>query len=339
MYSPATYGGAGWRLRESSHEEDIEGGAVWHSCGVRSEAGKLLEVLLTYPSPEMLPEGQPNEFLFLERPDIKKLQQQAETIAQFYQEQGVTVRWARPSPALLPNFLFQRDLFWMTPEGALLCRPASQQRAREARFTAAALAELGIPILATPRGRALFEGADALWLDHNTVLIGVGLRTNEAGAGFVSHVLRDLNVNSVTVRLPEGIQHLLGIVNFVDRKLAAVRRDKATNELLGILREAAVEVVFCEPVPDLVERLGMNFVTLASGRVVMPSGCPSVRDRLNDAGVITHELDISEYCKAAGGLGCLTGIIRRQELPEIVSHKEAQKHKDERRREYQNNGT
>jgi N-dimethylarginine dimethylaminohydrolase len=312
MYVPATYGGAGWRTREGSHKEDIEAGVVWHSCGVRSEVGNLVEVLLTYPSPEMLAPGDPNDFLFLERPHIITLQKQAEAIAQFYEEQGVNVRWVRPSPPLLPNFLFQRDLFWMTPEGALLCRPASEQRAGEVRFTALALAELGVPILGIPRGKAFFEGADALWLDQNTVLIGLGLRTNEDGASFVSRLLRDLNINSVTVRLPDGIQHLLGILNFVDRKLAVVRRDKATDELLGILREAGVEVVFCDPVADLIERLGMNFVTLAPRRIVMPSGCPSVRDRLNGAGVETHELDISEYCKAAGGLGCLTGIIRRQ---------------------------
>lgn len=311
MDGPATYGGAGWRAREGSHEEDIKAGVVWHSCGVRSEVGQLLEVLLTYPSSELLPPGEPNDYLFIERPHITTLQKQAESIAQLYQELGVTVHCLRPSPPLLPNFLFQRDLFWMTPEGALLCRPASEQRAAEARFTALALAELGIPILATPRGHALFEGADALWLDQSTVLLGVGIRTNDAGASFVSHLLRDLGIHSVTVRLPDAIQHLLGVVNFVDRKLAAVRRDKATDELLGVLREAGIEVIFCEPDADLLERRGMNFVTIAPSRVVMPAGCPSVRDRLNAAGVVTHEIDISEYCKAAGGLGCLTGIIKR----------------------------
>jgi N-dimethylarginine dimethylaminohydrolase len=285
---------------------------VWHPCGVRSEVGKLLEVLLTDPSSEMLPAGQPNEYLFLEWPHIRRLQEQAESIAALYQEQGVVVRWARTGVAALPNFLFQRDLFWMTPEGALLARPASEQRAGEARFTASALAELGVPILATPRGRAFFEGADALWLDESTVLIGVGLRTNEAGASFVSQVLRDLRIDAITVRLPGGVQHLLGIVNFADRKLAAVRQDKATDELLGVLRDASVEVISCEPGPDITERLGMNFVALAPRQVVMPSGCPSVRERLNDAGVATYEVDISEYCKAAGGLGCLTGIVRRQ---------------------------
>lgn len=310
--SPATYGGVGWHTRAESHREDVEAGSVWFQCGSRSEVGTLLEISLAWPTPEMFPGGEPNEFLFLEWPDIKRLQAQAESIAVLYESLGVSVRRVRTNPARLPNFLFQRDLFFMTPEGAVLSRPASPQRAGEARYMARALAELGVPILATPRGHAVFEGADALWLGADTALIGIGDRTNAAGADFVARLLREQSVDAVFIELPKGVQHLLGIVNFVNHKLAAVRQDKATAQLLGVLGDAGIETLSCAPGPDVSERLGMNFVAVGPGRVVMPSGCPSVRDRLRDAGAEVHEAEISEYCKAAGGLGCLTGIIRRQ---------------------------
>jgi N-dimethylarginine dimethylaminohydrolase len=310
--SPATYGGTGWSPRERSHHGDVELGTVWHHCGVRSETSELREVTMVWPTQEMFPGGSPNDFLLLGWPNVKRLQKQAGLIAESYQGYGVAVRWISSTPALLPNFLFQRDLFFMTPEGAVLARPASEQRAGEARFIAIALAELGVPILATPRGDAVFEGADALWLDENTVIIGTGVRTNRAGADFVSRLLRDIGVNTVTVDLPSDIQHLLGIVNFADSDLAAIRSDKATNELLGILRDARIDVIMCEPSTELLKGLGMNFVALAPRRVVMPSDCPSIRQRLASAGVLAHEINVSEYCKAAGGLGCLTGIIRRQ---------------------------
>jgi N-dimethylarginine dimethylaminohydrolase len=310
--APATYGGTGWHSRESAHQDDVASGIVWHRCGSRSETNTLLEVMLTRPSWEMFPKGEPNDFLFLDWPNIELLQEQSAAIANVYQSQGVAVRWVDSNPALLPNFLFQRDLFFMTPEGALLARPAAPQRAGEARFAAAALSKLGIPILATPRRKELFEGADVLWLDENSVIIGVGVRTNEAGARFVSQQLREMNIDSVIVELPHGVQHLLGIVNFADRDLAAVRRDKATDALLGILRNARVDTILCDPVEEVVERLGMNFVALGPRRIIMPSRCPFLRQQLSDAGVSVYEADISEYCKAAGGLGCLTGIIRRQ---------------------------
>lgn len=310
--SPATYGGTGWSQRERSHREDIIEGAVWRPCGIDSEVNNLLEVMLACPTPQMFPGGSPNDFLLLEWPHVERLREQAEAIADVYRSQGVTVHWAPSNPPHLPNFLFQRDLFFMTPEGAVLARPASPQRAGEARFAAAALAALGVPILATPTGHAVFEGADALWLNPETVMIGVGLRTNEAGAAFVSHLLRDMGVSAVTIKLPPGVQHLLGTVNFIDRNLAAIRRDKVTDELLAILRHAGVEAIAFDPARDVVEGLGMNFVALAPRRVIMPGGCPSVRQRLADAGVVVYETDISEYGKAAGGIGCLTGILRRQ---------------------------
>ena len=310
--TPATYGGTGWRPRERSHEEDVASGSVWHRCGARSETAPLLEVMLARPRAEMFPGGEPNDFLFLDWPDAERLRAQAEALADFYRGQGVAVRWAEPDAPPPPNFLFQRDLFFMTPEGALLSRPASAQREAEARFAAAALSKLGVPILATPRRDELFEGADVLWLDEERVLIGVGVRTNEAGASFVARQLREMGVDSVAVRLPPGVQHLLGIVNFADRNLAAVRRDKAGDDLLGLLREAGVETVFCQPGEEVSERLGMNFVALGPRRVVMPGGCPSLRRSLSEAGVTVHEAEVGEYLKAAGGLGCLTGILRRQ---------------------------
>ncbi len=309
---PASYGGSGWHQRERSHREDVESGIVWHRCGTRSEVSTLLEVMLVQPTREMFSEGEPNDFLFLDWPNFEILYEQAMAIADLYQAHGVTIRWVKSNPALLPNFLFQRDLFFMTPEGAVLARPASEQRAGEVRFSGKALSELGVPILATPRRKELFEGADALWLDENCVMIGVGVRTNKAGASFVSQLLREMGVAAITVDLPSGIQHLLGIVNLADRNLAAVRRDKATDELLGILRNARIEVIFCDPSDEVVERLGMNFVALGPRRIVMPSRCPCLRQQFADSGVLVHEIDISEYCKAAGGLGCLTGIIRRQ---------------------------
>ena len=57
--------------------------------------------------------------------------------------------------------------------------------------------------------------------------------------------------------------------------------------------------------------LGMNFVTLSPGKIVMPSGAPEIKAKLAASGIEAHEIDVSEYLKGAGGLACLTGILRR----------------------------
>jgi N-dimethylarginine dimethylaminohydrolase len=317
---PATHGGPGWQPRQRTHRADLQSGLIWRACGSCSEVDDLLEVTLAWPGPPPPPGHDPNDHLMLEWPDSQRLQGQATAIGKFYEGLGITVHWAS-SPPNLPNFLFQRDLFFMTPEGAVLARPGSEQRAAEARVMANLLSGLGVPILATPRGNAVFEGADALWLNSSTVLIGVGLRTNRAGADLVAHLLAGMNVTSIPIDLPNGVQHLLGIVNFVDRDLAAIRLEKASAQLLSVLRETGIKTIPCPPGEETSQRLGMNFVAFAPRHVVMPAGCPHLKKDLHAAGVVVHELEIDEYCKAAGGLGCLTGILRRRadSLPNLNS--------------------
>ncbi len=100
----------------------------------------------------------------------------------------------------------------MTPEGAILARPASTVRAGEERQIARRLANLGIPILRTLTGTATFEGADALWLDERSVLLGRGLRTNDQAIRQISETLAEMSVDVIQVDLPIGTMHLMGIL-------------------------------------------------------------------------------------------------------------------------------
>ena len=56
----------------------------------------------------------------------------------------------------------------------------------------------------------------------------------------------------------------------------------------------------------------MNFVTLAPGRIVMPARCPRTTAVYEAHDVECHAVEVSEYIKAAGALGCLTGILSRE---------------------------
>ena len=73
-----------------------------------------------------------------------------------------------------PNGFFIRDLMLMTPEGAIVTRPASNTRAGEERFVAEALGELGVPVLMTVHGEGTFEGADVSWIDDDLCFLAEG---------------------------------------------------------------------------------------------------------------------------------------------------------------------
>lgn len=308
---PSTLGGAGWRPRASSHSDDVSGGRIWSRCGVRSEVGRLRAVVLAWPPDTVGAIARPGDQLMSATVDPAAMRAQAGAIADAYDRNRVEVHMARPSRTAPPNVVFMRDLFFMTPEGAIVARTASAQRAGEERHAAEALAMAGFPILCTVSGVATFEGADALWLNESTVLVGVGFRTNPAGVATVRAVLAAQGIATIAVELGPGVQHLLGAVAFLDRHLAALHPQGATDDLRGVLREYGVRLVELPIDAELIDGKAMNVVALAPRSVLMPSGNPRMRRRFEAEGVSVEEVDVGEYARAAGGLGCLTGILRR----------------------------
>lgn len=309
--TPATFGGAGWRRRRRTHSEEMAAGFPWSRCGVFREYDPLRAVLLAWPGEEFLGVDSPDEWLMLESIDLKALQREAERVRSCFEALGIEVHVYRPPLPPPPNLVFLRDLFFMTPGGAVLARTASEQRAGEERFAAHALGELGVPILHTVRGGGVFEGADALWLDERTVLAGVGLRTDLEGLAQVECVLSEVGASLLSFELPDGVQHLLGILNFVDRDLAAVRKDELPGPLRGTLESRGVALLELPASDEVVWRGALNFVTIGPRHIVMPAGCPESRRAYEKAGIICEEVEVVEYPKAAGGLGCLTGVLWR----------------------------
>jgi arginine deiminase len=305
----AAYGGVGWSPRTASLRQEM--GDIWGPWGVASEWGPLRAVLLHQPGVEIEGLADPDAAQMLAPVDPAAMRRHHDALAEAYRRAGVTVHYLEPSTTPPPNTLFVRDLFFTTPEGAILARPASTVRAGEERHVAQRLAELGLPILRSVRGNGTFEGADALWVDGKTVLLATGLRTNAEGAAQVENLLREMGVEVICVGLPYGTMHLLGVLNFADCDLAVAWPGRVPYRAAEAVRERGYEVLW---LPDEVEaRQGMalNFVTLGPRHVLMPAGCPLTRAAYEAAGISCQEVEIGELLKAAGGMGCLTGILSR----------------------------
>jgi N-dimethylarginine dimethylaminohydrolase len=208
--------------------------------------------------------------------------------------------------------MFVADLLFMTPEGGVLGRPASVVRAGEERLVARRLADLGIPILRSVRGAGVFEGADAAWLDPDTVVLATGLRTNPEGAAQVAGVLREMGIGVVPVGLPYGAMHLMGQLRFADRDLAIAWPGRVPYAAVEALRARDCVVRFLPDEREATHGMALNFVTLGPRRILMPAGNPITRAFLEDAGVDCQVVRIDELARAAGGIGCLTGILHRE---------------------------
>ncbi len=263
---PSTLGGPGWLPRQASHADEVSAGQLWQRSGYRSEVSALCSVMLCWPPDSIAAIENPQHNLMLGQVDLGELREQAQSVAETYRRNGIDVQLARPGPAAPPNLIFMRDLFFMTADGALLARMASTQRAGEERHAAAALAQAGYPIARTTAGTATFEGADALWLDSETLAVAVGFRTNAGGLAEVRRAVSHLGARVTAVRLGPGVQHLLGAVTLIDERVAALHAAGADHRLRRLLRERDYRVIEFEPDDEVVTGRAMNFVTIAPAR-------------------------------------------------------------------------
>lgn len=199
----AAYGGEKWSPRLAAMTEDMA--SVWGDWGVSSEIGRLHAVLLRRPGPELdvITDFDAMQMRADLVPEIVRAQHDA--LAETYRALGVAVHYVEAGHLDKPNSMFVRDLMLMTPEGAIVTRPASTVRAGEEKLVAEALGRLGVPVLMTVHGAGTFEGADVCWVDHELCFLAEGLRTNEAGADQVERMLREIGVTTVVrVGLPMG---------------------------------------------------------------------------------------------------------------------------------------
>jgi len=311
-YKTAAYGGKGWQPRTLAHGDEM--GGLWADCGINSEWGPLKSVLLHTPGAELAASVDPEPAQMLEPLDPDTARLEHENLVKCYQDQGVQVHRLDPLGPPRPNQMFMADLFFMTPEGAVLARPASRVRAGEEVEVARRLADLGVPVLKTLTGTATFEGADAIWIDARTVVIGLGQRTNIEGAEQVTSVLCAQGVDVLHVDMPVNTMHLMGMLRIFDGDLALGISRRTPHRLIEVLRNKGFQIIFAGEEPDQPINRGINTVTLGPRKIVMPDGYPQTQQLFESHGVTCVTSPTTELQKAAGAIGCLTGVLNREHI-------------------------
>ena len=313
IFNAAAYGGVGWSPRKTHLSEEL--GNIWGNCGISTEWSRLKAMLLHRPGDELGTSDNPNEVQMLASIDIKKVQAQHDAMAEAYRNTGVKVHYIEPEGEPSPNQMFAADLFFMTPEGAILARPASTVRTGEERWVARRLAELGVPIIRSVRGTGTFEGADAMWIDPTTVILGRGLRTNDEGAAQVSSTLNEMGVDVIQVDLPVGTMHLMGTLRIISSDLAIAHPYRFAHRGAEALKARGIRVFYLPEEKNSVSyTAALNFVTLAPHEILMVGGNPIAQDFYENLGITCHAVEMDELRKAAGAIGCTSGILEREKI-------------------------
>jgi len=311
-FGSSAYGGEGWSPRNRTHGEEI--GTLWSACGQDSEWAPLKAVMLHCPGDELAQSSDPGSVQMLEPLNLDLARTQHDLIRRAYEGAGITVHDVTPDDPATPNQMFCADLLFATPDGVILARPASTVRAGEERQVARRLSDLGIPIVATLTGTATFEGADAMWLGPKSVIIGRGLRTNTEGAEQVAAILERTGVSSIIVDMPYGTMHLMGMMRIPDQNLAIAWPRRTPHAAVMALRDRGYEVAFLPDQEEADTNRAMNFVTLGPRQILMVGGNPVSQSFYEGLGIECIATPADELAKAAGAVGCLTGVLERDRV-------------------------
>jgi N-dimethylarginine dimethylaminohydrolase len=301
--------GERWFPKETNFENDMK--LYWGDWGVSSEVDTLKAVLMRRPGKEI--EGFDYLKVRFKAPiDPELFREQHDKLAQVYRNYGVKVYYVEEQREDRPNSVFMRDLVFMTPEGAIITRPAMAERRGEERYAAQTLAKLGVPIVRTINGDGIFEGANGMWVDRHTVILATGSRTNKSGYEQVEYELRRMGVTEIIhMQIPYGHAHIDGLLNFASHDIAMIFAPQVPYDVCDALRKKGITLLEAPSQTEAKETLGVNFVAIKPGLVVQPSGNPRCKELLEKNGIEVITVDISEILKGWGGVHCATVFLKR----------------------------
>lgn len=304
--------GERWFPAETSFSEEIKD--LWGNWYCDSEVGTLRSVLMHRPGIEIegITEENFADFRFRAPINPVRARRQQDALADLYRSFGVQVHYVEDQRADKPNAMFMRDLLFMTPEGAIIGRPAMPARRGEEKAVSRTLASLGVPIIKTINGDGYFEGASAMWINRETVVIGTGSRTNESGALQVERELINIGVkNIIRTQIPYGSIHLDGYMNMIDSNKLVIFPWHTTYDCMKQLLDLGIELIELPYIDELKQGMSLNFVALAPGKIVMPTGNEQSKSLFIEHGIEVIEIEMDEIMNGWGAIHCMTAFLNR----------------------------
>lgn len=298
----------------TSFKEDMS--AIWgRNWSVCSEIGKLKSVLLRRPGDEVDNIISADEAHMRAIPDPIKLRYAHDLVANTYREHGIEVNYIEDMDSSCPNAMYVRDLVLGTPEGVIISRPGIKIRSKEVKYAAQKVMQLGIPIVGTIHGKAIFDGACLTWIDRETVIIGTGTRCNVEGLTQIKSLLKPMGVkNFIELSIARNQNHLDGFLAIVDYNIAVAFPYITPQIIYDELEKRGFKII---EIPSMEEKLNFaaNSVALAPGKILMANGCPETTKLLRLNGIEVIEIDVDEIKKGGGSIHCLTAFLERDSIP------------------------
>ena len=204
--------------------------------------GRLERVLVRPPGTDC---SRWRDYGWRSEPDVARISEEHEGLQAALAEAGAEVVVAETAADCNLDAVYVYDPAIVTDRGAILLRPGKIERRGEVEAMRADFAAAGIPIAAQLEEPAFAEGGDTLWLDEETLVVGLGYRTNEVGACQLAEALPEIEVLSVDLphyHGPSEVMHLMSLISPLDRDLALVYLPLMPVRLVELLRKRGYEL-------------------------------------------------------------------------------------------------
>ena len=304
--------------------------------GAQTEYGRLRKVLMHRPTEELkrITPGNKDAYLFRDVVYWKEFQREHDAFTDILRGEGVEVHLVgdlldegdRLVAERLPNLVYTRDVISINGLGAMVLRMTYQPRYPEPLLAGKAVEKLGVPIALRVPPPGMVEGGDFVYLNDETVMMGFGTRSNEAGVGMVRERMLGKAVREfVAVPLPSFRVHLDGALMVMAPDLALFHRaslglfpsyvydeDGVRLQFLeDYLCEKGVELVYADDTE--VRMFGTNIVGLGGGKCVSYEWNERIMGILGDRGFDVIGIPGSQLSIGGGGPHCMTAPILRED--------------------------
>jgi dimethylargininase len=283
--------------------------------GAQSMTAPLRRVVMRRPG-EALAAADPATWHYASAIDLEAARRAHDDFADALRAWDVEVLYHDEPLPEHADSVFVFDPALVTDRGSILLSMGKELRRGEEEPLGRTLQACGVPIHGRLVGAARCEGGDTMWLDHDTLAVGRGFRTNAEGVQQLRELLAQLGVTVLDYDLPyftgpEACLHLLSLISPVDEDLAVAYPPLMPTAFWAELKRRGMRLLEV-PEEEFLHTQATNVLCVAPRRVVMLAGSPVTQGLLEAEGceVVTVPGEPLSL-KAEGGPTCLTRPVWR----------------------------
>ena len=218
----------------------------------------------------------------------------------------------------LADAMFTHDPSLMSDHGAIILNMGKPLRKAEPELHEQAYINAGIPILGRVQAPGQIEGGDCIWLDQNTLVVGRGFRSNQAGIEQLQAMLAPYGVDVLGFDLPvwhgaAACLHLMSVISPLAPDLALIHAPLVPTALYQLMQSKGIELIEA-PNDEFLASSGLNLNVLptAPKDCIMIDGFPATKAAMEAAGCTVQIFAGDALCIACeGGPTCLTRPVLR----------------------------